>query len=81
MDNLHEIIAFILREIDRNGNPDMVQNKFGITLREYRDIVDNAELDGYIDSTEQDRSGSAIPESSVIREKGYNLIKEYYNEY
>ena len=78
IDNLHEIIAYILKEIDRNGNPDGAVEKFDISSKEYGEILVVAEDDKYLRSTKIDYAGHPLPEESIITDKGYRLIRKYY---
>lgn len=77
IDNLYEIIAYILKEIDRNGNPDEAQEKFGISGERYDEVVKVAEKDGYFEYERIDYAGNPWLDTAVITSKGYELIKKH----
>lgn len=66
---------FILKEIDRNGNPDNVQGKFDLSNEQYREITDVMKLDGYIECDKIYMDGALNLDYAVITAKGYKLIR------
>lgn len=76
-ENLPEIIAYILKELDRKGNPDNEMKKFGLNSDEYKGILEAVKLDGYIKSDEIYMDGSPNLDSASITRKGYTLMSEY----
>jgi len=77
MDNLLEVIAYILKEIDGNGNPDSVQREYGIDSEKYIEILNVMVDDKYIISHKIDMLGTPLPEESTITGKGYNLMRKF----
>lgn len=75
VNNLLEIIKFILEELDRNGNPDIVQTKFNISNNKYQEITDAMKADGYIKCDKIYMDGSLDLDHAVITNKGYQLIR------
>lgn len=71
-----EIIKFILREIDRNGNPYNAISKFKIDQEEYNEILNIMTKDKYIISNKIDMAGSILPEYAAITRKGYDLLRK-----
>ncbi|MFD1450848.1 hypothetical protein [Oceanobacillus sojae] len=78
MDNLHEIIAFILREVDIDGAPQNAKKKFNLDKKKYIEILEVMQDNEYIELHKIDYAGNPIPEHSFITRKGHALIKEYY---
>lgn len=77
MVNLLEIITYILREVDRDGNPDSAQRKFGFDGKKYKEIVDVMKLDGYINCNKIYMDQSLNLDYASITSKGYNLMRKF----
>lgn len=77
MDNLLEIIAYILGEIDRDGNPDDAKGEFNLDNKKYKEILDVMKLDGYIDCDKIYMDESLNLDYASITSKGYGLMRKF----
>jgi hypothetical protein len=77
INNLYEIIAYILKEIDRNGNPDNAEKEFDLSGEQYKAILDTMKLDDYIKCDKIFMDGTPNTDYALITSKGYNLISKF----
>lgn len=77
-ENLYEIMAYILREVDREGNPDNAINEFNLSYEDYKSIVNTIVTERYINTYDHFMDEMPDIDSGVITTKGYQLIKKFY---
>lgn len=77
-ENLYEIMAYILREVDREGNPDNAINEFNLSYEDYKSIVNTIVIERYINTYDHFMDEMPDIDSGVITTKGYQLIKKFY---